>query len=1191
MKFIYQDRPIHVDILEDDTIEHACYQLAEVLGCEAKDIYLFTKQETRLTPRQIYERLIPTFGKIEAFHYHNFLLCLNKPIPKIVKKEYTQEDFDFMEVLLDIPLGQTIPCAVDPSKVVHPEYYEKVAIQQEYRKLFVDYMPFFEDSIYVCCQRDYAVTLYFNHTLLPSTPSISKLFVLGEPLVLEEGITYLSCELESEPIQLPLDTIFQLIHVSKDIPMIQYNSGKEETILYKLYTEQEDLHGNKIPFLPANEVLKHDQSYKHAITVFFKDGVKYAFHENGSIFFEVKGLFTIDEIDAMIHKHSDTMAIVSQFMYESGHVYPLFRTIRDTKVHSLSYKMAFPVKEWNEHDCTSMLFVDIGTNHRYRRISLFYESELIQEICLTDFLQEKTKAFTVKKLIDVFHMSKESATQVVDENYQVIENLIRDGKKVSVKHKIGLPTMIQRFATDVQIKIDAIPSLFYLPSVIKNIKAYVGLRSIKNTIRCSTVVEAPVARPFVFQYDKPDEPEDDFEIEEPEFEIDYSGGFSFKQYGGKDPDLVVNNPNFTIHRIMTVKQYYEGYTRNCPLKRRPIALIRESEREAAKAKNVPTYVHQDVPYICPMYWDMEEKVPLTQEEVDVLITKGKRVIDDNLKGEVNPARDGSIFRLSDGSHPYPGPLEDGGVCCFKKKYYPKVKDDRKPVESKLYINTHETSLADEGKVSYVSKPLRSFFQLSEECEIEPQRYLLRYGVEKPATFLHCIEACFKVSYPGKFNHDTFLQILLHHAKKRFASYQNGNLIRQFETFEAFEKEFRKEQMDYTLLWDIVSETMQVNLVILRVPDDIHVEFICTPFLKFDKGKNTIFIFEQTVQGKVCYEPLIDHNVKKDAHTILMNYYVHSTLQPAFDQIASVYLQCNDTRSNLVASVLYPLLPKGTSQVVHQYKCIGFSVENVFIPCYPSAALSIPTVEMPLSTFEHTLFVLTKYSKVVPCKPYYKVIKDGIQGILTETNSFVPCLVEADHDTSLPIYPHRIQHEYMNIPKKTKLIQKADAYLYSSLRRKLKAVLTPSLRKELNMMISKKQVHIQWLDKILKGHLLFVEPVEEGYLKEIVRCKGSCSAMDKLILPKLVYKDYLPKLANELNHYKRISSFVIKSQLMMPELPYSLQDQEMILVHSMADAYYQELTEPKRIPSQFDTVSKDVDTKLYVKVKKLYYIII
>ena len=101
------------------------------------------------------------------------------------------------------------------------------------------------------------------------------------------------------------------------------------------------------------------------------------------------------------------------------------------------------------------------------------------------------------------------------------------------------------------------------------------------------------------------------------------------------------------------------------------------------------------------------------------------------------------------------------------------------------------------------------------------------------------------------------------------------MLRHYESFEAFEREFRKEKMDYTELWDIVSESMSVNLVIVRVPDQIHVEFICTPFLSFDKSKNTLFVFEQTVQGKVCYEPLIDHNVKKDAHDVLFNYYIHS----------------------------------------------------------------------------------------------------------------------------------------------------------------------------------------------------------------------------------------------------------------------------------------------------------------------------
>jgi len=276
----------------------------------------------------------------------------------------------------------------------------------------------------------------------------------------------------------------------------------------------------------------------------------------------------------LIHRHIDTMNIVSKFMYDSGHVYPVFKTIRDAKVHSLSYKMSFSVKEWNDHNCGSTFFVDLGNNFRYRRVSLFYESELMQEICLTDYLHDTPPSSTVKRISESFHISKENSKKIVDENYEIIESQVRDGKKVSVKHKIGLPTTIQKYAKDVILKIDSIPSLYYLPSLTKNIKAYVSLRSIPNKITCSKVVEAPVARPFVYM--DYDEKKDDFEIDDADdFEIEYGGGFYYKQYGGKDPDLVVNNPNFTIHRVITVDHYYDGYTRDCPLKRRPIALIKE----------------------------------------------------------------------------------------------------------------------------------------------------------------------------------------------------------------------------------------------------------------------------------------------------------------------------------------------------------------------------------------------------------------------------------------------------------------------------------------------------------------------------------------------------------------------------------------------------------------------------------------
>ena len=1192
MKFIYQEKPIVIDSLNDDTIETIRYKLSILLE---SDVYLFGKKHVSYTSKQVYDRLIQPFGTIPQFHLRNFFLCFNQAPPLLDKKEYTLEDLEefTFEGWMDIPIGQTIPCAANPDKVESIQEYEHVPVDQEFRKLLLDYTPLLEDTVYVCITK---LPLYTFPTT--PTPDHSKVFSLPTQEPTMEGITYVLCRLDPvEPIVVPLDTLFQRLHVSKDMKMIQYHSGKEENILYKLYTVQEDLHGQKIPVLPIQEVMKHGQSYKHTVTVFFEDA-KYAFHENGSILFECqsKQIRTIDEIDALFHKYDAILHEVGSFLYTSGYVYPTFESIRQTTIVDLTYKIEFLVKKIKPHSCSGTFFIDIGPSFRYRRVSQFYEGELIQEICVSDYLSKRvTAAATTKKIKDLFHLSQEQAAKVVQEAYQTIASLEADNKRITVKHKVGFPTSIVKSATDISITVDGIPSLHYLPCLKHNMKAYIALLTVPNTITCN---EEPVLikQPVRKRYEEEEEKEDALEVEyedEP-FEIEYEGG-------GKDRDLIVNNPNFTIYRMEKMNHNYDGYTRDCPLTRRPIALL--TEEEIQKAKSFPTYIYDKTPYICPMYWDIEEKTPLTQKEVDALVRQGKRIIDPSIKGEIDPARDGSIFKMNDGSHPFPGPLKERGVCCFKKEHKPK-KETRAIVESKQYINTHPTSLAEEGKVSYLPKPLRSFFQLTEDCQLEPQNYLLRYGVASPNTFLQCIEACCNVSYPGKFTHATFLSSLLRIAKQKFSVVQNSNLLRHYDSFEAFEKEFRKEKMDYTELWDIISEAMAVNLVILRVPDQIHVEFIC-PVQKIDKEhKLILMIFEQTIQGNVCFEPIIEHNIGQNTHSVVYPYY-HKKLQFAFDQIISIYAQCTSTsmefRTNLVASLIYSHLPPGTAQVIHSHKCIGFSVEGVFLPCYPSAPLSVPVTDMPTSSYDHTLFVLNKYSSSIPCTPLYKVVNGKIQGILTETNAFVPCEPEEDH-SSLPLYPYKVNHEYMNLSKRRdkeriddQLLSKAEHYLYATCRRFLKEkIRNPTLRKQLNAAIAKKEVGINLLQRVLP--VQWVDKMDPDFLKEIVKCKGYCSASDKLILPRFHLKTgepnhYFARLANELNHYSRMSTFVVKPQLRMETIPFFVEKQEVILVHSMVEDYYRELTEPKRIPSNYDTSNVDVQVKVYFKVKKIEYIVI
>ena len=1191
MKFIYQNTPIHIDILEDDTIDVIRYQLSLLLG---SDVYLFGKKNVSYTSKQVYDRLIQTFGTIPKYHLRNFLLCFNEAVPLLTKDEYTLEDLDAFsfEGLMDIPIGQIMPCATNPEKVVHLENY--TAITEEFRKLLLDYTPLFEDTVYVCCKKDFSLPLYFCPTI-DSYQDISKVFTLPMTPPYKEGITFLLCRLDSvEPILVPLDIVFQQLHVSNTIQMIQYNSGKD--ILYKLYSLHEDLHGNKIPVLPLNEVIKQNQSYKNTVTVFFKN-IKYAFHENGSILFEYesKQALSMDEIDALFHSNDDFLEQMYSFMFTSGYVYPRFESIQQATILNMTCQMDFKVTDVTPHECSNFFLIDTGTSYRYRRVSMFYEGELIQEICVANYVKQIPKATTVRQITTIFHLTPVQAQQLVDNAYDTIASLVTDKKGITVKHKVGFTTTIVKTANNMTITIENINSLQYLPSIHKNITAYIALLTVPNTIKCSNAPEEiPVVQNFVRRrYDS--DSESDSESDAESLEIEFEGG-------GNDPDLVVNNPHFTVYRMKLFNHAYNGYTRACPLQRRPIALINDEEIQKAKAKKMNMYTYKTVPYICPMYWDIETKTPLTQQEVDILVLQGKKVIDKDRKGEINPRIHGSILQMNDGKSPYPGPLDEG-VCCFKAP--PKDKPEvRNVIESKQYINHSSTSLAEEGKVSYVPKSLRFLFQLTDKCELQPNNYLLRYGTASPHTFLQCIEACFNVTYPAKKNHAHFIAALLKVAEKKFATLQNSNLIRHYTTFEAFRREFLKEKMDYTELWDIISEFMSVNLVILRVPDDIHVEFIC-PMRTIDKEKVMLILLEQTVKNVVCFEPLIEHNVDKNIHSVLHLYY-HAKLHQAFEQMEAIYLKCTrqseQYSTNFIASLVYQFLPPKTSQIIHSNKCIGFSVNDVFIPCYPSAPLDIPETALPVSPYEHTFDLLEQYAVHLPCKPRYKVVNRVLTGIITESNSFVPCQPALPSVSSLPLYPHLVNHEYMPIPQqvnttlihKTRL-SKAERYLYKAFRRYLKEKMRKhALRKLLKSAISKKEVGIDLLKRIIK--VQWIEEVDDFYLNQLIKCKGYCSMTDTLLLPKYNLKtgepnDYFARLANELNHYHRISTFILKPQLQMNMVPFYVEPQEVILTHSVLEDYYDALTEPKRVPSNYDNANLKIQLKLFFKVKKLHYITI
>ncbi len=1183
MKFIHLGNEINVSIYEDDTIETACYKISLLLDCDVNDVYLYSKQYRSYTSKVIFSIVNKPFKKIERFHYHNFLSTLNKPVPVLENRDYTEEDFeDLNNVLMDFPIGQTMDAAVNPANVMDIDKYNAIKPDQYMQKLLLDYMPFFEDTIYVCIKPEFDA-YYFNHDLRSvgvDVKGLGELFDLVPPPLLSDGIVRMVCRVDAfQPMLIPLDMIFNLLHVTDDIPMIQYNSGAEDTILYKLFSVVEDIHGNKIPLLDRNKILIRDQSFKQSVTVLFKKYdathiIKYAFTDNGSIICELTcDPSTVDEVDAFMKMHEPILHTVHEFMRKSGYAYPVFTSIRNAVILNMEYTMNFSIpKDAEDKDCSNQFFIDMNEIHdnselkRYRRVSQFSESELVQEICSQTL---KNNGNVGKKLKEVFHYSDIKISEIIS-TYEPKRRF----------KKIGFPTTITTSSTNLSIQLTNIKSIYYIHSIQKNMNAYAAILISDKKISCAAPETRFVPEDEEIEYEEGSDVERESSSDSDSEEVEYEAGSDEEVYGGakvKNLDLFLKSTDFRVHRIkQNIPDLPSSYVRDCKVMHRPIALS-EIEEKAENVKDYAKLVHSGKTFICPRYWDMENHIPLTNEQI-----VGKKIIDPKKVGtkQVDLVKDGTVYELNDGTFPYPKMMTKGGPCCYKLTHEDKKEKD--VPESTQYVQTDTIRAMPYKVVAHLPKQVRYLFELKENCMLEEGNFLFRYGVKDPHHFLDCIEACTLFSKYKSLTRKETIDGLIHTAALSFSTYNNGNLIQQFKTVEIFKQVLMTQPMDYTYLWEIVSDFFNVNLVILKVTETL--DIICpTNYYShdtFDKTRRVLILLEQNN----CFEPIIEHNKKKNTHT-LFHSYKSIFLKSAFDQIIAMYSKCRPITSNKVAFLLYTSLkPYSTNikQVVDNHKCIGLSVDDFFIPCYPSSTLDIAETAMPIQPYKQTERKLNEFSSYIPCKPMYKVVENEIIGILTETNAFVPCVPEQDKKTVLQAYTHHVLYEYEKVPstKDKKRImyvakQTIEKNTYAECRRILKTIIGQhvDLRKQLNEAIKLKKVTSDMIRQILEKSILFVDNIDPEIIRDT--CKELCFKGDKLLVSNtnlLTGKPnhYFSRLANELNHYVRLSSFVMSSQLLIPTVPFLAAENELILMRSMVEEYFLNLAEAKKLPEYYTT---------------------
>jgi hypothetical protein len=1236
MKFVTytndnQEHPV-VDmpfIYPDDSIDLVWYKLAEHYQCSVNDLYLFGRKKVSFTHEQVYKMLKQQVGQISWFHYQNFAHNFEHDI------EVPQEDItldiisksNFVDVVMMVSLGQQMLLPANPGLAEFiTEYGTTPLSHQESTKVMLDYFPLLEDTVYVCLKRDFEkLPMYFDHVvdvdyIQRRLSGLSDIYRLPPTGKQTESITHLTCTLAPlVSLVISLDTIFSILHVSEQVPMIQYNTGSEETLLYKLYTENEDIAGNRIPWLSSSKILKRDQSYPKSITVFF-DTVKMAFKEDGSVIFDVvckREPCSLEDINRKIKKHLQTFEVVKHFMEQGGYEYPSFTSVEECS--SLQYTLYYEFSGVSfdmKQNCLSKFFIPLDDKERrYIRVSEFEESRFIYEVCLYLLLNGTSVTQILKRLQETFGMTVEQS-QTVWKNYEADLQVLKaknDNKKLFLKNKEGFTSILTPSQNMVSIEIRDIPSVHYLPEIRRNVNAVVALCSTKHSITCAKLEVHVQVQDLVTDI----EFEDLLEIDSEE-ELEIDSDESHQIGGALDKDLILKNDSFLITRIKSVfsedSQFKEKeYTKKCPLKRCPIALT-EAEKNTVYAKKHPSFVMNDRTFVCPKYWDMQNKIPLTEEDLKVEPHKSKRIIDKitvKEKRSIDFAKDGTILELETGEYPYPGLLAKAhGPCCFKLNPKSKPSAPKKPViEALQRIIEDRNRPMEMSKVARLPKPLQSFFGLPETCMMAKNNYLLRYGVPAPNSFLDCVVTCCMMSYQKKYpTPESVMKHMVKIVNQHFTKLNNGR-IRQQYTKEEFIQNL--PQMDYTYLWEVVSLMLNINLVVFRIPNDMDVELVCPSnrygMTPFDASKLTFMVLERNKKKESTFEPIIEHNIQNNDHTLLHEY-TNKYLTTTFKEIEEHYLKCAPYSeyysTNVTASVMYQKLKehfKPLTQIVQDDMCIGLIVHKVYVPCYPSTPLDIPIGSIKtMSSYTHTMDVLMDVADYVPCKPRFKVVVQGmVIGIVTQTNAFVPCREEQHVPDDLPLYRGRIEQEYTPLSKHQDVTRiqmyskmEAEKYCYMEFRRHVKHIMnkTKRLRNEFQQKVNTKSVTEEDVRGILTE---YTSLPKDTPVQHILECKEK--RCKEVMIPEINLvtrrpNNYFKRMANELNRYTRISTFILNPQLYIPETPFSLQDQEMILIGHSAESYLDELKEPRRIPPNYDiAVAFHQEKIINFTVKKLHKI--
>ena len=294
---------------------------------------------------------------------------------------------------------------------------------------------------------------------------------------------------------LPLDTIFKLIHASENIPLIKFNPSKRQEKLYRLYTDKVATNGRKIPYLNKSTILKLIKEIggnkmvavyiEHKTNIDSIIPIMCEFESNGNINIKAKlvDAINIEELNTLINEAvNPVIDVVKSYLSQSGYIMNNFETIDSNNIYinEVDYAFKIPItKKLNLKSlskCLSSIFsvisddISKGAVLRFKRVAHYNEMDS-QEAYIVEMLNKNgTETEIITGLMSNYNIKTETKARKKFADFVSSLQVMQTGfnnKKLKIKNNPGfLTTIVQdKFNPSLLINITGINDINYLNTI------------------------------------------------------------------------------------------------------------------------------------------------------------------------------------------------------------------------------------------------------------------------------------------------------------------------------------------------------------------------------------------------------------------------------------------------------------------------------------------------------------------------------------------------------------------------------------------------------------------------------------------------------------------------------------------------------------------------------------------------------